>query len=220
MKIIYDKFDKTIINSLPLVDFPSKITVVLSESEANRAVDYLLTCGMLGVDTETRPVFRRGQDHKVALLQVATEDQCFLFRLNHIGLPDSLVRLLSNKMVPMIGLSWHDDLLSLHRRREFEPGWFIDIQDIIGNIGIKDRSLQKLYANLFGEKISKRQRLTNWEANVLTDKQKEYAAIDAWACLRLYNEIMRLMATNDYELREVVEEAQTEAQPTISSEMA
>lgn len=220
MKIIYDKFDKTIINSLPLVDFPGKITVVLSESEANRAVDYLLTCGMLGVDTETRPVFRRGQDHKVALLQVATEDQCFLFRLNHIGLPDSLVRLLSNKMVPMIGLSWHDDLLSLHRRREFEPGWFIDIQDIIGNIGIKDRSLQKLYANLFGEKISKRQRLTNWEANVLTDKQKEYAAIDAWACLRLYNEIMRLMATNDYELREVVEEAQTEAQPTISSEMA
>lgn len=219
MKIIYDKFDKTIINSLPLVDFPGKITVVLSESEANRAVDYLLTCGMLGVDTETRPVFRRGQDHKVALLQVATEDQCFLFRLNHIGLPDSLVRLLSNKMVPMIGLSWHDDLLSLHRRREFEPGWFIDIQDIIGNIGIKDRSLQKLYANLFGEKISKRQRLTNWEANVLTDKQKEYAAIDAWACLRLYNEIMRLMATNDYELREVVEEAQTEA-PTISSEMA
>ena len=220
MKIIYDKFDKTIINSLPLVDFPGKITVVLSESEANRAVDYLLTCGMLGVDTETRPVFRRGQDHKVALLQVATEDQCFLFRLNHIGLPDSLVRLLSNKMVPMIGLSWHDDLLSLHRRREFEPGWFIDIQDIIGNIGIKDKSLQKLYANLFGEKISKRQRLTNWEADVLTDKQKEYAAIDAWACIRLYNEIMRLMATNDYELREVVEEAQTEAQPTISSEMA
>lgn len=206
MKIIYNKFDKSIINTLPLVDFPGKITVVSGESEANRAVDYLLSCEMLGVDTETRPVFRRGQNHQVALLQVATADQCFLFRLNHIGLPDSLVRLLSNKMVPMVGLSWHDDLLSLHRRREFEPGWFIDIQDIIGNLGIEDKSLQKLYANLFGEKISKRQRLTNWEADVLTDKQKEYAAIDAWACIRLYNEIMQLMATNDYELRVVVEE--------------
>lgn len=162
MKTIYNKFDKNVINALPLVDFPGKITVVLNESEADRAVDYLLSCEMLGVDTETRPAFRRGQNHKVALLQVATKDQCFLFRLNHIGLPDSLVRLLSNKMVPMIGLSWHDDLLSLHRRREFEPGWFIDIQDIIGNIGVQDKSLQKLYANLFGEKISKRQRLTNW----------------------------------------------------------
>ncbi len=199
-KTIYNKFDKSVINALPLVSFPGKITVVVGEYEAERAVDYLLSCDILGVDTETRPAFRRGQNHKVALLQVATRDQCFLFRLNHIGLPPSLVRLLSNKAVPMIGLSWHDDLMSLHRREPFEAGWFIDIQDIIGNLGIEDKSLQKIYANLFGEKISKRQRLTNWEADVLSDKQKEYAAIDAWACINLYDEIMRLMATGDYEL--------------------
>lgn len=199
-KIIYNKFDKGAIGALPLVTYGGKITVVLNEHEAERVVDYLLSCDILGVDTETKPAFRRGQNHKVALLQVATREQCFLFRLNHIGLPDSLVKLLSNKSVPMIGLSWHDDLMSLHRRREFTPGWFIDIQDIICNIGIEDKSLQKLYANLFGEKISKRQRLTNWEADILTDKQKEYAAIDAWACIMLYDEIMRLMATDDYEL--------------------
>lgn len=199
-KTIYNKFDKSVINALPLVSFPGKITVVVGEYEAERAVDYLLSCDILGVDTETRPAFRRGQNHKVALLQVATRDQCFLFRLNHIGLPPSLVRLLSNKAVPMIGLSWHDDLMSLHRREPFEAGWFIDIQDIIGNLGIEDKSLQKIYANLFGEKISKRQRLTNWEADVLSDKQKEYAAIDAWACINLYDEIMRLMATGDYEI--------------------
>lgn len=199
-KTIYNKFDKSVINALPLVSFPGKITVVVGEYEAERAVDYLLSCDILGVDTETRPAFRRGQNHKVALLQVATRDHCFLFRLNHIGLPPSLVRLLSNKTVPMIGLSWHDDLMSLHRREPFEAGWFIDIQDIIGNLGIEDKSLQKIYANLFGEKISKRQRLTNWEADVLSDKQKEYAAIDAWACINLYDEIMRLMATGDYEL--------------------
>ena len=199
-KTIYNKFDKSVINALPLVSFPGKITVVVGEYEAERAVDYLLSCDILGVDTETRPAFRRGQNHKVALLQVATRDQCFLFRLNHIGLPPSLVCLLSNKTVPMIGLSWHDDLMSLHRREPFEAGWFIDIQDIIGNLGIEDKSLQKIYANLFGEKISKRQRLTNWEADVLSDKQKEYAAIDAWACINLYDEIMRLMATGDYEL--------------------
>ena len=178
---------------------------MLNEYEAERAVDYLLSCDILGVDTETRPVFRKGQNHKVALLQVATRDHCFLFRLNYLGLPRPLLRLLSNRDVPMIGLSWHDDLMSLHRREDFIPGWFIDIQDIIGNLGIEDKSLQKLYANLFNEKISKRQRLTNWEADVLTDKQKEYAAIDAWACINLYEEIMRLMATNDYDLIKVSE---------------
>ncbi len=206
MKKIYDKFDKSIINSLPLVTFPGKIIVVLNEYEAERAVEYLLSCDVLGVDTETRPAFRKGNNHKVALLQVATRKECFLFRLNHLGLPKSLLRLLSNKQVPMVGLSWHDDLMSLHRREQFEPGWFIDIQDIIGNLGIVDKSLQKLYANLFGEKISKRQRLTNWEADVLTDRQKEYAAIDAWACIKLYDEIMNLLATKEYELEVVPEE--------------
>lgn len=206
MKKIYDKFDKSIINSLPLVTFPGKIIVVLNEYEAERAVEYLLSCDVLGVDTETRPAFRKGNNHKVALLQVATRKECFLFRLNHLGLPKSLLRLLSNKQVPMVGLSWHDDLMSLHRREQFEPGWFIDIQDIIGKLGIIDKSLQKLYANLFGEKISKRQRLTNWEADVLTDRQKEYAAIDAWACIKLYDEIMNLLATKEYELEVVPEE--------------
>ena len=206
MKKIYDKFDKSIINSLPLVTFPGKIIVVLNEYEADRAVEYLLSCDVLGVDTETRPAFRKGNNHKVALLQVATRKECFLFRLNHLGLPKSLLRLLSNKQVPMVGLSWHDDLMSLHRREQFEPGWFIDIQDIIGNLGIVDKSLQKLYANLFGEKISKRQRLPNWEADVLTDRQKEYAAIDAWACIKLYDEIMNLLATKEYELEVVPEE--------------
>lgn len=206
MKKIYDKFDKSIINSLPLVTFPGKIIVVLNKYEAERAVEYLLSCDVLGVDTETRPAFRKGNNHKVALLQVATRKECFLFRLNHLGLPQSLLRLLSNKQVPMVGLSWHDDLMSLHRREQFEPGWFIDIQDIIGNLGIVDKSLQKLYANLFGEKISKRQRLTNWEADVLTERQKEYAAIDAWACIKLYDEIMNLLATKEYELEVVPEE--------------
>jgi ribonuclease D len=213
-RIIYNKFDKRAISTLPLASFKGKIVVVLSESEASRAVDYLLSCDILGVDTETRPAFKRGQSYKVALLQVATETQCFLFRLNHLGMSDSILRLLTNKTVPMIGLSWHDDLLSLHRRAPFEPGNFIDIQSIIGEIGIEDLSLQKLYANLFHEKISKRQRLTNWEADVLTDKQKVYAATDAWACIKLYKEIRNLLTTNDYKLV-IKEEPQPAAEQPV-----
>ncbi len=199
-KIIYNKFDKKSIAQLPTVTFPGKTVVVMSESEAEKAVDFLLSRDILGVDTETRPSFKKGESHMVSLLQVSTSEVCFLFRLNHIGITPAILRLLENKAVPMVGLSLHDDMLSLHKRVAFTPGFFIDLQDLVGELGIEDLSLQKLYANLFHQKISKRQRLTNWDSDVLNDKQKAYAALDAWACINLYKEILRLKQSGDYEL--------------------
>ena len=199
-KIIYNKFDKKSIAQLPTVTFPGKTVVVMSESEAEKAVHFLLSQDILGVDTETRPSFKKGETHMVSLLKVSTSDVCFLFRLNHIGITPAILRLLENKAVPMVGLSLHDDMLSLHKRVAFTPGYFIDLQDLVGELGIEDLSLQKLYANLFHQKISKRQRLTNWDSDVLNDKQKAYAALDAWACINLYKEILRLKQSGDYEL--------------------
>lgn len=204
-EILYSKFDKNIIHTLPKVVFPGKIIVVQTENEAEKAVDYLLSRDILGVDTETRPNFHKGEMRKVALLQVSDETKCFLFRLNLTGMTDAIIRLLENTKVPMIGLSLHDDMQSLHKRVEFKPGNFIDIQHIVGELGIEDLSLQKLYANLFHQNINKRQRLSNWENEALNDKQKDYAAIDAWACINLYREINRLKNTRDYELVKVVE---------------
>lgn len=199
-KTIYSRFDKKAITELPQVLFPGRIITIINESDADKAVDYLLTCDILGVDTETRPTFKKGQQHKVALLQVATHDTCFLFRLSDIGLPKSVIHLLEDKQIPKVGLSWHDDLLSLSKREKFTPGYFIDLQNLVGTLGIKDLSLQKIYANLFHQKISKRQRLTNWEADVLNEKQKQYAATDAWTCINLYEEIVRLTRTKAYQL--------------------
>ena len=199
-KVIYNKFEKQLISSLPVAEFTGRIEVVLSASEAERAVNFLLSQPILGFDTETRPSFKRGFQHKVALLQVATEDICFLFRLNHIGLAPSIVRLLEDATLPKIGLSWHDDINSLQKLGPFKTGHFIDIQHYVQDIGIEDMSLQKIYANLFGQKISKRQQLSNWEADVLSDKQKIYAATDAWACINIYKEIIRLKRDKDYQL--------------------
>lgn len=199
-RIIYSKFNKEAIHTLPQVLFPGRIIVVTTEKMAEKAVKFLLTQDILGVDTETRPVFRKGQSYQVSLLQVATKEVCFLFRLNILGITPAIKLLLENTQTKMIGLSWHDDLLMLHRRSEFEKGYFIDLQDIVGELGIKDLSLQKLYANIFHQKISKRQRLTNWDQENLTDKQKLYAATDAWACIMLYEEILRLKETGDYTL--------------------
>ncbi len=200
-KIIYSKYDKKEITHLPVVTFEGRIIVIITAGEAERAVDYLLSQELLGIDTETRPSFRKGVTHKVSLLQVATATHCFLFRLNHIGMTPAIIRLLEDKKVPKVGLSWHDDILSLKRRTTFTPGYFIDIQDLVGEIGIEDLSLQKLYANLFGMKIRKREQLSNWESDILTDAQKRYAATDAWACIVIYKELQRLLRTGDYELK-------------------
>lgn len=202
-KQIYSKFDKHQISDLPRVLFGGRIIVILSAGETESAVRYLLTHQILGIDTETRPSFRKGTSYSVALLQVSTRDTCFLFRLNHTGMTPSLIQLLEDTTVPKIGLSLKDDFAMLSRRHNFKPGLFIDLQKEVKKIGVEDLSLQKLYANFFGEKISKAQRLSNWEADVLNEKQKRYAATDAWACIRLYEEFKRLSLTDDYDLIQV-----------------
>jgi len=205
-KIIYNKFDKKQISKLPTVVFEGRIITVVSPQETAKAVDYLLSYPLLGVDTETRPSFKKGRQNMVSLLQVSTEDTCVLFRLNYTGMTDAILRLLEDTQVPKVGLSLHDDLLSLQRRVAFHPGWFVDLQHHMREIGIEDMSLQKLYANIFHQKISKAQQLSNWEADVLTDKQKAYAATDAWACIMLYNEYLNLRNTGDFSLVQVEEE--------------
>lgn len=200
LKTIYNKFDKHKINSLPKVEFPGRIITIFSEGEAERAIDYLLKQPILGIDTETRPSFHRGRQNMVALLQVSTLDTCFLFRLNMIGMTPAIIRFLEDTNVPKIGLSLKDDILMLNHRAEFTPGYFYDLQQHVQEIGIEDLALQKLYANIFGQKMSKAQRLSNWESHVLTDAQKRYAATDAWSCIMLYNEIERLKQTGEYEL--------------------
>ena len=197
-KTISSQYDKNLIPTLPVEAFEGRIFVITTESEAARAVKYLMSQPILGFDTETRPSSRHGESHKVALLQVSTHDTCFLFRLNCMGLPECIVTLLSDTTILKVGLSLRDDMMMLSRRRRFKEGTFVDIQNEVSKIGITDMSLQKIYANLFGRKISKRQQLTNWEADILTDAQKTYAATDAWACIRIYEEIERLNQTKQF----------------------
>lgn len=198
MKVLKDKYDKKQINSLPRVQFEGRIITILCESDAEKAVDYLLNQDILGMDTETKPSFKKGNSHQVALLQISDENTCFLFRLNRTGITTSIKRLLEDCTVPKIGLSLHDDIRALNKRSEFTPGTYIDIQDEVKDIGIEDMSLQKIYANIFGQKISKNQQLSNWEADSLSEAQQRYAATDAWACIQIHKELNNLKKSGDY----------------------
>ena len=213
-KTIYNKYDKQLIANLPREEFKGRIFTITTERDAEKAVNYLMSQSILGFDSETRPTFKRNVSHQVALLQVATHDTCFLFRLNHLGLPDSIIRLLEDTRITKVALSWKDDSHMLQLRRKYKSGTFIDIQSEVSRIGIEDYSLQKIYANLFGKMISKRQQPSNWEADLLTDAQKAYAALDAWACIHIYEEIQRLLHSHDYQL--IITKNENESETRLS----
>ena len=86
------------------------ITVIETKEEARRIAMRLKRAGHLGIDTETRPSFTAGLRYEVSLLQIATEDECYLFRLNKIGLPKSLLHLLEDPSILKVGLSLRDDI--------------------------------------------------------------------------------------------------------------
>ena len=209
MKTLFRSTPKQLIPTLPKVEFKGKIVVVHSQREVQAAVDFLRNQSVVGIDTETRPSFRRGLVYQVALLQISTLDICFLFRLNMIGIPEALVQLLEDANVKKIGLSLKDDLTLLKRRTPFRPQGFLDLQDFVKPMGIEDMSLQKLYANVFGEKISKSAQLTNWENTVLTEAQKMYAATDAYTTLRLYIQLSELKQSGAYKIIEATSQPTT-----------
>ena len=202
MKIIKDRYDKQKIQTLPRVLFGGRIIVIFTEKDADKAVEYLLKQPILGFDTETKPSFKKGKTYQVALLQVATHDTCFLFRLNQIGITDSIKRLLEDRTITKVGLSLQDDMRQLELRRKFTPGTFIELQKEVKDIGIIDMSLQKIYANLFRMKIAKNQQLSNWETDILTEAQQKYAATDAWACIQIHEEVARMKQDGDYILEQ------------------
>lgn len=204
--VIKRSISKDEIKELPKAVYEGPIHVIQSEKEADKAVAYLQKQPVLGIDSETRPSFTKGQSHKVALLQISSNECCFLFRLNMTGLTPSLIELLENPAVIKIGLSLRDDFMMLHKRASFNQQGFVELQDFVRPFGIQDKSLQKIYGILFHEKISKSQRLSNWEADVLTDAQKQYAATDAWACLNIYNRLQDLKRTGDFEIEDIADE--------------
>lgn len=178
---------KNIISELPQVTFDGNIYIIDSMSKMSMAVNALRKEKLVGFDSETRPAFFKGKTNQVALLQISSLEDCFLFRTNKIGIPEKLKQFIEDESIKKIGLSLNNDFNAMGRFAEITPRGFIDIQSLVKEYNIADQSLQRIYAILFGKKISKSQRLSNWEAPTLTPAQQQYAAIDAYACLEIYN---------------------------------
>lgn len=184
--IFLPHIDKTTIQSMPITHFEGEVIVVDHPDKIEEAIAYLRTHTVLGVDTEARPSFKRGVHYPTALVQIATLERCYLFRLTHVGLPAQVAEIFANPNICKVGLAFKDDINGLRRRRDFKPANCIDLQSIVCKYGIMDLGLQKIFAIIFGKKISKSQQLTNWENSHLTPEQARYASTDAWATLSIY----------------------------------
>ena len=183
-------FQQTISNeetaNLPAAQFTGPIVVVDNEKQIEAACRDLAASPVLGFDTETRPSFKAGVTYRVALLQLSTPRRCYLFRLNCMRFEKQIVKILENEKILKIGADVAGDIRSLHALRRFRPGGFVDLQQLAPEWGIEEKSLRKLTANELGKRISTAQRLSNWEATQLTEKQMRYAATDAWICPEIY----------------------------------
>ncbi len=183
------------IEKLEPASFPGKIKVVDSLGlEFLKAVRYLKRQKVLGFDTESRPCFSPGQPHYgVSLLQLSGQEKAYLFRIKLIGdIPKQLRAILSDENIIKVGAAVNDDVRGLEKHHDFQPKAFVDLQKMVWEYGIKDKSVKKMAAIILGIRISKTQQLSNWEAEILSDAQCAYAATDAWVCREMY---MKLLAS-------------------------
>lgn len=198
--------NKDLLQWMPIAAFEGEVVVVDQEEQVAEAVAYLRTQKTVGVDTEARPSFQRGIHYPTALVQIASHERCYLFRLTHIGMPQELADFFADETVCKVGLAFKDDINGLRRRRNFTPANCIDIQKMVTQYGIFDMGLQKLFAICFGKKISKTQQLTNWENSHLTPEQARYASTDAWATLLIYEDLLSHEQLSQQEVTALIRE--------------
>lgn len=177
---------------LPQIEFRGEITLVESLKYIEEALIFLKSQKFLGFDTETRPSFKKGLINKVSLLQLASPERVILFRLNKIGFPVELAKILADEKIVKVGAAIRDDIRILQKLQTFKPGGFIDLQHIVKDYGIENKGVRKLAGIILKGRVSKSQQLTNWEAPEITENQKIYAATDAWICLRMFQKLRDL----------------------------
>jgi ribonuclease D len=178
------------INVLPLGAYTGKTIVLTEERKLAKAFDEIHEHRVVGFDTETKPVFVRGHQNSVALMQIALPEKVFLVRIKQTGITPHIIKFLESEEVQKAGVALRDDIKALQRLKHYSPAGFIELAQLSKQAGLEVESVKKLTALLLGFRISKSAQTSNWEADVLQEKQISYAATDAWVCLEIYKKLI------------------------------
>lgn len=174
---------------LPPIAFGGGIVVIDTVAGLEKACQYLGNQQIIGFDTESRASFQKGVVNRISLLQLSTDERTYLIRLCKVRLEKPLLKILETNRITKVGLSIDGDIRELGTLKKLRPRGFVDLQKIVPQYGITDLSLLKIAAIVLGRRISKAQRLSNWEAAQLTEAQQLYAATDAWVCTEIYKRL-------------------------------
>lgn len=184
------EINKAEVNLLPLWRYEGTVVMLESPQEAQEAAARLSAAAYIGIDTETKPTFRKGATQRpVALLQLALPDVVYLLRLNHYGLFDSIRAVLESESVEKIGIGTRDDVRELQRDFGCSLRGVVDLNTLCTQLGYKSIGARKLTALILGRRISKSQQTSDWEKPALTAAQIAYAATDAWVCQAMYAQL-------------------------------
>ncbi len=174
------------INELPLFSFEGKVIIASDPDHIDEIIMQLETTDLVGFDTETRPTYKKGQFHHVALIQLAVAEQVYLLSIQKSGITDRMVAFFEDPGIIKVGIAIHDDLIALQKRRPFQPAGFKDLNKIAMQLGFENIGARNLTAMVLNKRISKRQQRSNWENIPLSAGQIQYAATDAWICREIY----------------------------------
>ena len=147
----------------------------------------------LGFDTETRPVFQKGQpQNPICLVQLATDELACLFRLARgVPLLPALADLLADASVLKVGVDAPKELDALAMRDADGGGGHVarggvELRGAVAWEGSLVVGVKGCAAAFVGVSVSKKMQTSNWEAPQLSGPQQRYAATDAWVCFRAY----------------------------------
>jgi ribonuclease D len=184
---------KAAINELPLKRYEGPVVLIEQIEAIKEALSVIRNHKVVGFDTETKPVFVKGQYNDVALIQIAIPGCVYLFRINKTGVTSEIIDFFEDPGILKVGVGLKDDLIFLNKLSPFESAGFEEVNEMVNAIDIEANGLRKLTAIILGFRISKNAQVSNWEAQELNEKQIRYAATDAWVCLEMYDKIKQIL---------------------------
>ncbi|MDP4611862.1 MAG: 3'-5' exonuclease domain-containing protein 2 [Opitutales bacterium] len=185
---------KAEINDLPLIAWEGPIEILNTVEEMTAVCEKLTQESHLGFDTETRPTFKKGEYYPPALVQLATEDCVYLFRISKVQTLAPLLPILESPEILKTGVAIKDDVKELRAMEDFEPAGFYEIAELTRKLGYENRGLRALAGLCLGGRISKAAQVSNWARSELDDKQIRYAATDAWISRAIYQKAIQEQA--------------------------
>ncbi len=171
---------------LPIRRYAGRVCVVATPQDLGESRSDLLAEAVVGLDTETRPAFRKGESHLPCLVQAATARAVYLFQLRRVEVFPVLAELLSDPRIVKAGVSLKDDLRALKQVFAFTEKNMLDLGELARSSGLGQSGVRNLAGILLGFRIPKGTKTSNWAARELSAAQITYAATDAWACRELY----------------------------------